>query len=115
MVFSILEQFSTVATPIYELRWLKLQGSRKKSELLLIFQNQIEELKRAQNPSTAHLRDILLDPAINLMFQRMKKEMDVCKDKLEQAQNDLAAWKFTPDGYGNTSNARLKDFKQCSD
>ena len=49
------------------------------------------------------------------MFQRMKKEMDVCKDKLEQAQNDLAAWKFTPDGYGNTSNARLKDFKQCSD
>ena len=64
------------------------------------FQNQIEELKRAQNPSTAHLRDILLDPAINLMFQRMKKEMDVCKDKLEQAQNDLAAWKFTADGYG---------------
>ena len=41
---------------------------------------------------------MLLDPAINLMFQRMKKEMDVCKEKLEQAQNDLAAWKFTPDG-----------------
>jgi hypothetical protein len=41
---------------------------------------------------------MLLDPAINLMFLRMKKEMDICKEKLEQAQNDLAAWKFTPDG-----------------
>lgn len=66
---------------------------------IFAFQGQLEELKRVQNPSTAHLKDILLDPAINLMFQRMKKEMDQCKDKLEQAQNDLAAWKFTPDGY----------------
>ncbi len=40
---------------------------------------------------------MLLDPAINLVFQRMKKEVDSCKEKLEQAQNDLAAWKFTPD------------------
>lgn len=41
---------------------------------------------------------MMLDPAINLMFQRMKKETDICREKLEQAQNDLAAWKFTPDG-----------------
>ena len=65
---------------------------------LLSLQEKIEELKRAQNPSTEQLQQMLLDPAINLMFQRMKKEMDVCKEKLEQAQNDLAAWKFTPDG-----------------
>lgn len=54
-------------------------------------------MKQAQNPSTAQLRSMLLDPAINLMFQRMRKDMDAYKEKLEQAQNDLAAWKFTPD------------------
>ena len=63
------------------------------------FQNQIQELKQAQNTSTAQLRTMLLDPAINIMFQRMKKEMDAGKEKLEQAQNDLAAWKFTPDRF----------------
>ena len=39
----------------------------------------------------------MLAPAVNLMFQRMKAEMDACREKLEQAQNDLAAWKFTSD------------------
>jgi hypothetical protein len=68
-----------------------------KEQEMADFVNQIQELKQAQNPSTAQLRSMLLDPAINLMFQRMKKEMDICKEKLEQAQNDLAAWKFTPD------------------
>ncbi len=65
----------------------------------MAFQNQIQELKQAQNTSTAQLRTMLLDPAINIMFQRMKKEMDAGKEKLEQAQNDLAAWKFTPDRF----------------
>ena len=63
----------------------------------LVLQTQIQELKQAQNTSAAQLRTMLLDPAVNIMFQRMKKEMDASKEKLEQAQNDLAAWKFTPD------------------
>ena len=29
----------------------------------------------------------------------MKTELDETKEKLEQAQNDLSAWKFTPDRY----------------
>ena len=29
----------------------------------------------------------------------MKSELDETKEKLEQAQNDLSAWKFTPDRY----------------
>ena len=62
-----------------------------------ILQTQIQELKQAQNTSAAQLRTMLLDPAVNIMFQQMKKEMDASKEKLEQAQNDLAAWKFTPD------------------
>ncbi|EDO46685.1 predicted protein [Nematostella vectensis] len=58
---------------------------------------QIHDLKQAQNPSTVQMRSTLLDPAVNLLFQRMKTELDEAKVKLEQAQNDLSAWKFTPD------------------
>ncbi|KAJ7391358.1 hypothetical protein OS493_018401 [Desmophyllum pertusum] len=58
---------------------------------------QIQDLKQAQNPSSIQLRSTLLDPAVNLLFQRMKTDLDSEKEKLEQAQNDLSAWKFTPD------------------
>ena len=40
---------------------------------------------------------MLLDPAVNLLFEKMKGELTETKEKLEQAQNDLNAWKFTPD------------------
>lgn len=60
-------------------------------------QTQIHDLKQAQNPSSIQLRSTLLDPAVNLLFQRMKTDLDSEKEKLEQAQNDLSAWKFTPD------------------
>jgi len=42
---------------------------------------------------------MLLDPAVNLLFMQMKREMDTCRSQLEQSQKDLAAWKFTPDRY----------------
>ncbi|KAK0056641.1 pre-mRNA-splicing regulator WTAP [Biomphalaria pfeifferi] len=59
--------------------------------------NQIQEMKQAQTQNTAQLRSMLLDPAINLVFQRMAKEMDEHREKLKQKQNELSAWKFTPD------------------
>ncbi|XP_074662402.1 pre-mRNA-splicing regulator WTAP-like [Tubulanus polymorphus] len=59
--------------------------------------NQIQELKQAQNSSTAQLRSMLLDPAVNIMYQKMRKELDETKQKLEQTQNEFSAWKFTPD------------------
>ncbi|XP_031559646.1 pre-mRNA-splicing regulator WTAP-like [Actinia tenebrosa] len=58
---------------------------------------QIHDMKQAQNPSNIQMRSTLLDPAVNLLFQRMKTELDESKEKLEQAQSDLGAWKFTPD------------------
>ncbi|GAB6030988.1 hypothetical protein CHUAL_007810 [Chamberlinius hualienensis] len=61
------------------------------------YANQIQELKQAQIPGMTQLRSTLLDPAVNLMFERMKKELDATKAKLEETQNDLSAWKFTPD------------------
>lgn len=59
--------------------------------------NQMSEMKQAQTQNTAQLRSMLLDPAINLVFQRMAREMDEHKEKLKQKQNELSAWKFTPD------------------
>ncbi|KAB0383043.1 hypothetical protein FD755_004960 [Muntiacus reevesi] len=58
---------------------------------------QIQYLKQVQQPSVAQLRSTMEDPAINLLFLKMKSELQQTKDKLEQAQNELSAWKFTPD------------------
>lgn len=60
-------------------------------------QTQIQYLKQVQQPSAAQLRTSMVDPAINLFFLKMKGELEQTKDKLEQAQNELSAWKFTPD------------------
>lgn len=40
---------------------------------------------------------MLLDPAVNLLFEKMITELTETKDRLDQAQSDLNAWKFTPD------------------
>lgn len=61
------------------------------------FQSQIQELKQSQVPTVAQLRAALLDPAVNLVFERMRKEVDSLKARLEETQNELSAWKFTPD------------------
>lgn len=63
----------------------------------LTLQTQIQYLKQVQQPSAAQLRSSMVDPAINLFFLKMKAELEQTKDKLEQAQNELSAWKFTPD------------------
>jgi len=59
--------------------------------------SQIQELKQTQAPSTSQLQSMLIDPAVNLLFEKMKTELTETKDRLDQAQNDLSAWKFTPD------------------
>ena len=66
---------------------------------ILFPQAQIHELKQSQNPSTNQLKTTLLDPSVNLLFEKMKSELGDTKEKLEQAQNDLSAWKFTSDRF----------------
>ncbi|KAJ8315003.1 hypothetical protein KUTeg_007153 [Tegillarca granosa] len=68
-----------------------------KEQELQDYINQIQEMKQAQTQNTAQLRSMLLDPAVNHVFQRMSKEMDESREKLKQTQNELSAWKFTPD------------------
>ncbi|KAK2580583.1 hypothetical protein KPH14_007706 [Odynerus spinipes] len=59
--------------------------------------NQISEMKAAQVPSAVSLRSALLDPAVNILIQKLRQELVTTKAKLEDTQSELSAWKFTPD------------------
>jgi len=58
---------------------------------------QVAELKSSQAPTSALLRSTLLDPAVNLLIQKLTKECENLKKQAEDKRNELAAWKFTPD------------------
>lgn len=59
--------------------------------------NQIAELKAAQVPTPNALKNSLIDPAINLIIIKLKKELEAVKTKFQETQEELSAWKFTPD------------------
>ena len=56
-------------------------------------------MKAAQAPSATALRSALLDPAVNILIQKLRQELITTKAKLEDTQSELSAWKFTPDRY----------------
>ncbi|XP_047552022.1 pre-mRNA-splicing regulator WTAP-like [Lutra lutra] len=58
---------------------------------------QIQYLTQVQQPSVAQVRSTMADPAINVFFLKMKREPEQSEDKLEQGQNELSAWMFTPE------------------
>ena len=60
---------------------------------------QLQDLKESQTTESSNLHSMLVDPAVNMVFQRMRTELKDSREKLEQAQNDLSAWKFTPDRF----------------
>lgn len=57
--------------------------------------SQITELKSSH--ASLNGRPTLLDPAVNLIILRLKQELTSTKARLEETQNELSAWKFTPD------------------
>ncbi|XP_022094751.1 uncharacterized protein LOC110981470 [Acanthaster planci] len=75
---------------------LLMQLTRKEQELQEIA-TQLGETTKGSAPSAAQLRSFLLDPALNILFQRMRQQLDEKTKKLQQATDDMAAWKFTPD------------------
>ncbi|KAJ8923188.1 hypothetical protein NQ315_001742 [Exocentrus adspersus] len=58
---------------------------------------QLNELKSSQVPTASSLRSALLDPAVNGLLQQLRSELQATRLKLEDTQNELSAWKFTPD------------------
>lgn len=73
---------------------------RKISQL----QEKLDLITQQQLPTPYQLESTLVDPALNMMFEKMKSEMEAAKVKVEEMQNELSAWKFTPD---STTGKRL--------
>lgn len=67
-------------------------------------QDKLSQVIHNQPPANHQLDNTLIDPALNLMFEKMKCEVESAKTKVEEMQNELSAWKFTPD---STTGKRL--------
>lgn len=61
------------------------------------FQCQLADLKASQATNTSTLRSTLLDPSVNVLLQLLRQELITTRSRLEETQNELSAWKFTPD------------------
>ncbi|KAK9507575.1 hypothetical protein O3M35_007401 [Rhynocoris fuscipes] len=55
------------------------------------------QLSEMKVPGGGVLKSALLDPAVNLLLQRLRQELSETRTRLEDTQNELSAWKFTPD------------------
>lgn len=64
-----------------------------KEQQIQDYANQLNELKLSIPVKSGNL----YDPAVNLIFTKLKNELKATKAKLEDTQNELTAWKFTPD------------------
>jgi hypothetical protein len=62
----------------------------------LDYLTQLNELKYRKIESNTS-NSTLFDPAVNIIFTKLKNELKATKAKLEDTQNELTAWKFTPD------------------
>ncbi|KAF0304263.1 Pre-mRNA-splicing regulator female-lethal(2)D [Amphibalanus amphitrite] len=83
-----------------------LHDSQRKEDLMVMrlnakeqelqdYMNQISEMKSSSANSA--VRNLLLDPAVNFIIEKLKRELCDTKAKLEETQSELSAWKFTPD------------------
>lgn len=63
-----------------------------KEQQIQDYTSQLTELKLS-----IPAKNNFVDPAINLIFTKLKNELKATKAKLEDTQNELTAWKFTPD------------------
>ena len=75
---------------------LVMRLSVKEQELQEL-SNQVTELKAAQVPSTSQLRSTLVDPGVNEVLRQLQRELAEAKKKQQETQEELNAWKFTPD------------------
>ena len=75
---------------------LNIRLSTKEHELQELI-SQVDELKRAQTSRMpGQLNNYPVDPAVNILFQKMNQELKDTQARYKQAQEDLSAWKFTP-------------------
>ncbi|CAB3364017.1 Hypothetical predicted protein [Cloeon dipterum] len=77
-------------------RVLAYNLSNKNQELNEV-QSQLNTMVQAQVPSIAAVRNAMYDPVVCTVVQKLREELSATKTKLEETQNELSAWKFTPD------------------
>ncbi|XP_046650159.1 pre-mRNA-splicing regulator WTAP-like isoform X1 [Daphnia pulicaria] len=75
---------------------MRLNSKEQEIQDLIV---QIQELKSSQAGNSTSLRSSLLDPSVNVLIQHLRKELDKAKSAFEETQNELSAWKFTPDRF----------------
>lgn len=79
---------------------LILKMATKEKEVMEV-NSQLKDMKRGMaavtGSSELKLEKALIDPAINLVFEKMKQEVADAKSRVEEMQGELSAWKFTPD------------------
>jgi regulator of replication initiation timing len=57
----------------------------------------LQELKNVLKSKGSGLQKTLLDPAVNVMFEDMRQEVQRARNRVDEMQSELSAWKFTPD------------------
>lgn len=60
-------------------------------------QENLVRVGHSQYPVSHQLESTSSDPAFNLMFDKMKKEVNSARSRVEEMQSELSAWRFTPD------------------
>ncbi|OTF75444.1 hypothetical protein BLA29_002349 [Euroglyphus maynei] len=90
-----------------KLKQQQLESTRKENMLIMRLTikeqelqeclGQIEALKELERPSISHMESVYLDPALNYIFEKMKKEVDMAKSRVEEMRDDMKAWKFNSD------------------
>lgn len=73
---------------------MRLASKEQEAQDMMV---QIQELKQALAPSTSNLRATLLDPCINLLFEKMQGQIKDLQTQLDEAKGELSAWTFTAD------------------
>jgi hypothetical protein len=64
--------------------------------LVISFQTKIDELRSNTGEG---LRHTLLDPVVNAMFGKLREKLVETEEKLTNSQQELLAWKFSPDRF----------------
>ncbi|XP_067945992.1 pre-mRNA-splicing regulator WTAP-like [Watersipora subatra] len=91
------EKYRQQVTDITRRESMLLKTLTEKEREISDLAAQIEELKQYQLPSTNQLRTMLVEPTVNVVINRLKKELTSTKLRLEESQSELNAWKFTQD------------------
>jgi len=74
---------------------LVMRLSLKESELNELKLLHADHQKVRSLPSISQLHQLLLDPAVNMSFQKMKEDIDKSQSKLKTTQEELEAVQFT--------------------